>query len=126
MPVRIELTAAMFGEKERPVCSMGAFEVSAFRYDSGIAALRVKNSRGEIIVLPFKGHQIWRAHFDGRDLTMKSMFDEPAATTTYLETYGAFFIHRIISRPPNMCWRRIRPCSMCRFPSTTSTARRWT
>jgi hypothetical protein len=83
----------MFGEKERPLCRMGSFAVSAFRYESGIGALRVKNTRGEIIVLPFKGQQIWRAVFDGRDLTMKSMFEEPVATTTYLETYGAFFIH---------------------------------
>jgi hypothetical protein len=72
---------------------MGAFTVSTFRYESGIEALRVKNARGEIIVLPFKGQQIWRAVFEGRDLTMKSMFEEPVATTTYLETYGAFFIH---------------------------------
>jgi hypothetical protein len=82
-----------FGEKERLLAQGGGFEISTFRYDSGIAALRVKNTRGEIIVLPFKGHQIWRCVFDGRDLTMKSMFAEPVATNAYLETYGAFFIH---------------------------------
>lgn len=93
MAVRIEVRKSMFGEKERPLCRMGPFAVSTFRYESAIEALRVKNTRGEIIVLPFKGQQIWRAVFDGRDLTMKSMFEEPFATTTYLETYGAFFIH---------------------------------
>jgi hypothetical protein len=93
MPARIEITRAMFSEQERLLCSMGEFAISAFRYGSGIEALRIRNARGEIIVLPFKGQQIWRAVFDGRDLTMKSMFDEPVATTTYLETYGAFFIH---------------------------------
>jgi hypothetical protein len=93
MAVRIEVRKSMFGEEERPLCRMGAFTVSAFRYQSGIEALRMRNTRGEIIVLPFKGQQIWRAVFDGRDLTMKSMFEEPIATTTYLETYGAFFIH---------------------------------
>ncbi len=93
MAVRFEVRKSMFGEKERSLCQMGAFTVSAFRYESGIEALRVKNTRGEIIALPFKGQQIWRAVFDGRDLTMKSMFEEPVATTTYLETYGAFFIH---------------------------------
>ncbi|MEP0943876.1 MAG: DUF4432 family protein [Rhizobiaceae bacterium] len=67
--------------------------MSTFKYASGIEALRVKNSRGEIIVLPFKGQQIWRAQFDGRELTMKSMFDEPVDTQAYLETYGAFLIH---------------------------------
>lgn len=93
MTTRLDLSPAMFGDKERPLAAMGGFSISTFRYDSGIAALRVKNRRGEIIVLPYKGHQIWRAAFDGRDLTMKSMFEEPVVTTTYLETYGAFFIH---------------------------------
>ena len=93
MAIRIDLASVQFGEKERPVAEGAGFTVSAFRYDSGIAALRVKNRRGEILVLPFKGHQIWRAAFDGRDLTMKSMFTEPVVTSTYLETYGAFFIH---------------------------------
>lgn len=93
MSVRIEITKAMFDSAEKHLCRMGDFAVSTFRYDSGIEALRVKNARGEIIVLPFKGQQIWRAVFDGRDLTMKSMFEEPVATSTYLETYGAFFIH---------------------------------
>lgn len=93
MSIRIELPKALFAERERHLCSMPGFDVSTFRYDSGVEALRVKNRRGEIIVLPFRGQQIWRAVFDGRDLTMKSMFDAPVSTTAYLETYGAFFIH---------------------------------
>ncbi len=93
MTIRIDLQSVHFGEKERHVAEGAGFTVSAFRYDSGIAALRVKNRRGEIIVLPFRGHQIWSCVFDGRDLTMKSMFAEPVDTAAYLETYGAFFIH---------------------------------
>jgi hypothetical protein len=93
MTVRLEIARNLFTDKERPLCSMNDISVSAFRYDSGIEALRLSNRRGEIVVLPFKGQQIWSAAFDGRDLTMKSMFDAPVATATYLETYGAFFIH---------------------------------
>ena len=93
MAARIELHRSSFSEVERPLCEMGAFQVSTFAYPSGIAAVRVRNTRGEMIILPFKGQQIWRAMFDGRDLTMKSMFDEPVDTMTYLETYGAFMIH---------------------------------
>lgn len=93
MSARIELPRSSFDYQERPFCQMGEFSISTFKYASGIEALRVKNSRGEIIVLPFKGQQIWRAIFDGRDLTMKSMFDEPVDTQIYLETYGAFMIH---------------------------------
>ena len=93
MAVRIELLSFQFRKPRTPACRNGEFTVSAFRYASGIEALRVSNARGEIIVLPFKGQQIWRARFDGRDLTMKSMFDEPVDTQVYLETYGAFMIH---------------------------------
>jgi len=93
MATRIELAEAMFGETEKALCSAGEFRLSTFRYASGIAALRLANARGRIDALPFRGQQIWRAAFDGRDLTMKSMFDEPVDTDVYLESYGAFFIH---------------------------------
>lgn len=83
----------MFGEAERPLCRSDAFTVSTFRFESGVAGLRVANDRGEIVVLPFQGQQIWRARFDGRELTMRSMFDEPVETRAYLETYGGFLIH---------------------------------
>lgn len=83
----------MFGEAERALATMGEFAVSTFRYASGVEALRVTNARGEIVMLPFQGQQVWRAVFDGRDLTMKSMFDAPVVTQEYLATYGAFLIH---------------------------------
>ncbi len=93
MPVRIDLHASQFGEKERSVCEAGELAVSGFRFGSGVVALRIRNARGEILMLPFQGQQIWRAMFDGRDLTMRSMFEEPVQTRVYLETYGAFLIH---------------------------------
>ncbi len=93
MPARVELYKSSFYELERPLYQMGEIIISTFKYRSGIEALRVKNARGEVIILPFKGQQIWRAKFDGRDLTMKSMFYEPVDTDVYLETYGAFLIH---------------------------------
>ncbi|WP_404406118.1 DUF4432 family protein [Pelagibacterium halotolerans] len=91
--VTVHLSEALFGERERELAQYGAITASTFRYDNGIAALRIANARGEIVVLPFKGQQIWRARFDGRDLTMKSMFDTPRQTSNYLENYGAFLIH---------------------------------
>ncbi|MEO0916128.1 MAG: DUF4432 domain-containing protein, partial [Pseudomonadota bacterium] len=93
MPVRIELHQSQFGEGERHLCQTADHAVSTFRFESGVAALRIRNARGEIVVLPFQGQQVWRAVFDGRDLTMRSMFDQPRATRVYLETYGAFLIH---------------------------------
>ena len=93
MSVRIELYKSQFNEKENSLCQFGEFIVSAFRFDSGVEALRIKNSRGEIVVLPYQGMQVWRATFDDRELTMRSMFDQPKNTRVYLETYGAFLIH---------------------------------
>lgn len=93
MPVRIELDKAQFNDKEKPLCQFGEFTVSSFCFNSGVEALRVTNARGEIVVLPFQGMQVWRATFDGRELTMRSMFNQPKNTRVYLETYGAFLIH---------------------------------
>lgn len=93
MPVRIDLHDTQFSLFERPICEIGDAAVSGFRFASGVAALRIRNARGEIVMLPFQGQQIWRVQFDGRELTMRSMFDEPKNTRVYLETYGAFLIH---------------------------------
>jgi len=86
----------------RPIARAGAMRAEAFRYGAGIEALRLITPRARVIVLPFLGQQVWRAEFDGRELAMASMFDEPVATETYLATYGAFFIHCGMTRigPP--------------------------
>jgi hypothetical protein len=40
------------------------------------------------------GQMIWRANFDGKELTMKSIHDEPLpAKQFYGETYGCFLMH---------------------------------
>jgi len=93
MSVRIELHKALFSETEKTLCESGEFTVTAFCYKSGVAALRIQNARGEIVMLPYQGMQVWRASFDGRELTMRSMFDQPKKTRVYLETYGAFLLH---------------------------------
>jgi hypothetical protein len=89
----IRLEERFFGDRERTVVESGELSASLFRYESGVAAVRVKNARGEMIVLPFQGQQVWDAQFDGRVLTMKSMFRQPRATRDYLATYGAFVVH---------------------------------
>lgn len=85
-----------------PVAACGAMRAEAFRYASGVEALRLTTPRAEVVILPFQGQQVWRAAFDGRELAMRTMFDEPVATDQYLATYGAFFLHCGITRmgPP--------------------------
>jgi Domain of unknown function (DUF4432) len=87
------LTAVEFTRAETKLVSHGDIHVSAFSYASGVAALRVCNTVGEIIFLPFHGQQIWDATFYSRRLTMRSMFDEPVNSRNYLENYGGFLLH---------------------------------
>lgn len=89
----VHLTRAMFAEKPHTLINTEAFQVTTFVFTSGVLALKIANSRGEIVVLPYQGQQIWSATFDDKALGMKSMFDEPHPTTNYLHTYGGFFIH---------------------------------
>jgi hypothetical protein len=89
----IHLDPGSFGEAERRLVSCGELSATAFTYPGGVAGLRLSNSRGSIAVLPRQGQQVWDAAFDGRTLTMKSMFDRPRPTREYLATYGAFLVH---------------------------------
>lgn len=91
--MRINLQKEFFKEKEYELVSNGSMRAVAFRYSTGVEALRVENTRGYFIILPFQGQQIWRACFDGRDLVMKTKFDEPVPTEEYLKTYGGFLLH---------------------------------
>jgi hypothetical protein len=89
----IHLSPGAFTERERPLVEHSSLAASAFRYNNGVCALRLKNEQGELVMLPFQGQQIWSAEFGGRNLTMKSMFSQPRPTQTYLETYGGFLLH---------------------------------
>lgn len=93
MSTTIHLTDNFFHPQEALLVETSALTVSTFTYPSGVAALRLSNDQGELIMLPFQGQQIWSATFGGRNITMKSMFDYPNATRNYLDTYGAFLIH---------------------------------
>lgn len=90
---RVNLYPAFFGERERIVLQDGGLTASVWRYDGGSCGLKLKNELGEVVVLPFQGQQVWSANFEGRELTMRSMFTEPRATSEYLYNYGAFLLH---------------------------------
>jgi hypothetical protein len=89
----VHLNPRFFTEKESILLEQGCLKASLFCYKTGVAAIRVTNGRGEAVILPYQGQQIWRCRFDGRDLHMKSIFDEPEPTQDYLRTYGGLFIH---------------------------------
>ncbi len=94
MESKILLKKSYFTEKETVLAELGALKASLFVYSTGVAAVRLANEKGNIVVLPYMGQMVWRAEFLGRELTMKSIYDEPMpAKETYGETYGGFLMH---------------------------------
>lgn len=93
MKTKINLQREYFSELPTEIMSSSEFSVKLFRYPAGVEAVEIKNSRGKIIVLPYMGQIIWRAEFDGIDLTMKNMFSQPRKTHNMLDTYGCFAFH---------------------------------
>lgn len=78
---------------DRSVIRAGGLSAALFRYESGIEALRLRNERGELVILPWFGQMIWDATFDGVDLAMRSGFDMPLPSDTIGGTYGCFAFH---------------------------------
>lgn len=93
MTTRLTLWRELFTPQPRTLLANDDFTVSAFRYPSGVEALRLENGRGHLVVLPWLGQMIWDAVFDGRDLTMRNMFSQPKPAQTIVETYGCFAFH---------------------------------
>lgn len=93
MSVVINLEKSFFTEKKKLFASHGKIEVYLFTYETGVLAIEIKNELGNVIMLPYQGQQIWRCSFQGKELTMKSTFDQPIPTNSYLSTYGGFFLH---------------------------------
>lgn len=89
----IHLQPNFFDTAEIILAELGELTAHAFRYRSGVCGLRLTNAAGQMIVLPFKGQQIWRLTLGGRELAMRSMFEEPTASNEYLQTYGGFMVH---------------------------------
>lgn len=91
---KLYLYEDFFTRDEKEVVSFGKLSASVFTYSTGVKAVRFTNDRGAIVMLPYMGQMIWRAEFDGYDMTMKTPFDEPiAAKLTFEETYGCFLMH---------------------------------
>ncbi len=83
-----------FEKGERVVYSDGGLCAKLFTYSTGVKAVKLSNDRGSATFLPYMGQMIWRADFDGYEMTMKTVFDEPIpAKECFHETYGCFLMH---------------------------------
>jgi hypothetical protein len=92
-PTTLHLNHCRFSETESPLIEHGPLKASIFRYPSGVDAVRLTNARGQLVMLPYQGQQIWSMQMLGRDLGMKSIFHQPHPTQDFIATYGAFFLH---------------------------------
>ena len=93
-PSKVFLRKEFFGETSRVLMECGEFKAATFKYSTGVEGLKVSNSRGSFTILPFMGQTLWRCDFDGRELTMKSIHEEPEdCKVCFNESYGYFLMH---------------------------------
>ena len=76
-----------FAEKEHLLAEEGELRATAFRFSTGVETLKIENSRGYFVILPFQGQQLWDFHFADRDLKMVTTIKEPKPTGDFLETH---------------------------------------
>ncbi|MDT7952090.1 MAG: DUF4432 family protein [Acetobacteraceae bacterium] len=91
--VTVPLDPANFGASERVLLETAGLVATGFRYPTGIAAVRLANARGHVVVLPWMGQIVWDAVFDGVRLTMASLFDMPRPAAGIIDTYGCLAFH---------------------------------
>lgn len=90
---RVGVRPDFFADRPLDLVSSGELTARAFRYETGIEALEVSNSRVNMVILPYMGMQVWFAQFDGRILSQRSMFEMPQDTTKFGDNYGGFLYH---------------------------------
>jgi|GEM_PF-228929 len=90
---KITLSPSFFSERPKTLLEDGQFKALVLKYSTGVCGLQISNKDVQLVVLPYMGQQIWFAKFCGRDLTEKSIFDEPQATVKWGDNYGALLIH---------------------------------
>jgi len=63
MENKFYLNPSLFTDRETLVLENGSMKAYAFRYSTGVCALKVENEKGFFIILPYQGQQVWRAEF---------------------------------------------------------------
>lgn len=94
MTGKIYLYEELFERAPKTVFESESFSAEIFKYSTGVSAVTIENSKGYITSLPFMGQMIWDVEFLGRNMVMKSIFDEPEfCYDAYGESYGCFLMH---------------------------------
>ena len=93
MSTKILLNRKFFNELPKNILENNNFKVSIFTYPSGIEAVKIQNSQGDITLLPYMGQIIWDVNFKGISLRLKNMFSQPKPAKCIIDTYGCFAFH---------------------------------
>ena len=91
--MKIQLREQMFSDKEQLFLDDGELKAYLFRYDSGVCGVKLENSKGYIVVLPYQGQMVWDAVFCGRSLKMKNACRIPKFRKEFRDTYGCYVMH---------------------------------
>jgi len=94
--MKIVLKRNYFTDKETVFLEAEDLKVSLFKFETDVEAVRVQNEFGYIIVLPFKGQEIWEASFNGRIINMYRVGKHAPKKNGALfldSSYGVFFFH---------------------------------
>lgn len=90
---RVNFKSSFFTDRPIELLRDGELSATAFRYETGVCGLRIQNQHCDMVVLPYMGQQIWFAEFNGKNLTQKSIFDQPLNTTKFGDNYGGLLLH---------------------------------
>lgn len=90
---KVFLKPYFFADRPALLLEDGSLKATAFRYETGVAGLRIENGACSMTVLPYMGQQIWEATFHGKNLTQRSIFPMPQNTTKFGDNYGGLLLH---------------------------------
>lgn len=90
---KICLYPHFFSERERPIYESENFSAYLFRYDSGVEAVKLCNSLGHIVVLPYDGQMIWDAVFYGQSIKMRTNYTQPKRVAEFFDIDGCYLMH---------------------------------
>ncbi|XBS67901.1 DUF4432 family protein [Acerihabitans sp. KWT182] len=97
----LTLKKTFFSSSPMEIARSDGCSAELFTYETGIEAIRLKNRRGYLVVLPYYGQMIWQARFDDIDLAMSSGFNAPRPAMDIVGTYGCFIYHSGLLRNGN-------------------------
>ena len=90
---RVNFKPSFFSDRPLELLCDGALKATAFKYETGVCGLKIENQHCSMVVLPYMGQQIWFWECNGKNLTQKSIFDQPQGTTKFGDNYGGFLLH---------------------------------